>query len=107
MMLSSQLPYTYVHLICMLAHFAALMSALTTGLTTALADTNLQICCQAVAMFCLCTVYLGVLSLTAVIQDPFGDDILDFPFPEMQRMLARGCKLGGERCFSLQLQRVL
>lgn len=96
MMVSCALPFTYTHLICLLVHSAVLLAACKCGLKAALARTELQAVCEALFCLCLCAVYLGLLHLVAIIEQPFGDDLLDIALSFQRQQLNRGCKMGGE-----------
>jgi hypothetical protein len=100
MMVSCPLPFTYTHLICLLVHCAVLLAACKCGLQQALSKTNLQVVCEALFCLCLCAVYLGLLHLVAIIEKPFGDELLDVACAWQYQQLHRGCKLGGEKAWS-------
>merc|ERR1719161_594166 len=79
MQLNSQLPFSYSHLLSALVQGAVVLASVRCAMLSALADTLLSILCQTVFTTAISMVYLGLLSLSAVIADPFGDDIIDFP----------------------------
>lgn len=93
MQLNSQLPFAYAHLITTLVHGATMLSAVKTGMVVAVADTYLSIVCNVFFCFALSLVYLGLLALSAVIADPFGDDVIDLPAAQLQRQLWKGCNM--------------
>lgn len=81
MMLQSPLPFPYTHLVCLLVHFTAVITSAKVGLVlgTASTLTNAQICCEAFTVLAVNALYTGLLCLAAVLMDPFGDDLVDFP----------------------------
>jgi hypothetical protein len=88
MYLNVRLPFPYAHVITLLVNITCIATAATAGLQ--LAITN-----SLTAMFCIFSftclvigVFLGLLALAAVIADPFGEDIADFPFEYLQANLA-------------------
>lgn len=93
MQLNSQLPFTYSHLIATLTQGAVILSFVKCGMAAALADSGLAIGCEILFTCSIAMVYLGLLSMTAVIADPFGEDIIDLPASHMQQQLWRGCSV--------------
>lgn len=93
MQMNSQLPFAYCHLITTLVQGSVLLSSVKCGMLVALATSPLAVACESTFHVCLSMVYLGLLSMTAVIADPFGDDVIDFPAAQMQQQLWRGCCL--------------
>jgi predicted membrane chloride channel (bestrophin family) len=93
MQMNSQLPFAYCHLITTLVQGSVLLSSVKCGMLVSLATSPLAVACETTFHICLSMVYLGLLSMTAVIADPFGDDVIDFPAAQMQQQLWRGCCL--------------
>lgn len=91
--MNAQLPFAYCHLITMLVQFSVFLSAVKCGLMIALSDTWVSLVCEAGFSCGMCTVYLGLLALSAVIADPFGDDLIDFPAAQMFDQLWQGCSV--------------
>merc|ERR1719160_514840 len=89
--MNSQLPFAYTHLIAALVHGAVLLSVVKCGILSALADSALAVFCEICLSFFLSMVYLGLLSMTAVIADPFGDDIIDLPAESFRCELWKTC----------------
>lgn len=81
MFLCTQLPFAYVHLLTWLVHVQNLVVALNAGLVISQSyDTDLQKCIMEVLLaLVVCLIYQGLLSISYVIEDPFGDDLMDFP----------------------------
>merc|ERR1719498_12433 len=80
MQLNSQLPFAYAHLITLLVHVSSIFTVIKCGLRLALASSSLEVVCQVMFAFVLSVCYLGLLSMDAVIADPFGDDVIEsFP----------------------------
>jgi len=82
MHLDTQLPFAYVHFITLLVNMQNLLLAITSGLTlaTALPAADYfiviqQVLTTAIIVFC----YQALLTISYTIEDPFGDDVLDFP----------------------------
>lgn len=93
MQMNSQLPFSYCHLVAILVQGSSLLSAIRCGMQIALADSVLRMVCLAMFSFCLSAVYLGLFTMTAVLADPFGDDVIDFPVAHMEAQLWKGCQL--------------
>jgi len=82
MHLDTQLPFAYVHLITLLVNVQNLLMAVTSGLklATAIPGGNFfiiiqQVLTTGIIVFC----YQALLTISYTIEDPFGDDVLDFP----------------------------
>merc|ERR1711953_40103 len=89
MMLTSPLPFPYVHVVTLLVQFAALFRCMTVGLTLAIDPklSALKITCELLQVTIMNSLYLGLLMFTAVIADPFGEDLVDFPAPKFHHRL--------------------
>eukprot|EP00747_Dinoflagellata_sp_TGD_P076488 gnl/TRDRNA2_/TRDRNA2_159168_c1_seq1.p1 gnl/TRDRNA2_/TRDRNA2_159168_c1~~gnl/TRDRNA2_/TRDRNA2_159168_c1_seq1.p1 ORF type:complete len:440 (+),score=66.94 gnl/TRDRNA2_/TRDRNA2_159168_c1_seq1:1-1320(+) len=79
MQMSTQLPFPYAHLVTILVHGASFAITIKCGVKTAISDSVMAVICEIFFDLVLICVYLGLLALTAVIADPFGDDAIDFP----------------------------
>merc|ERR1719399_1900303 len=90
MQMTSQLPFAYAHLLCFLVHGAMVLNATTAGLLIALASCRTAVICQIWQTLGMGIIYLGLLSMSSIISDPFGDDIIDFPQAKLQQELWRG-----------------
>jgi len=80
--LYTQLPFAYVHLLTWLVNVQNFVVAVTGGVVFAIAldQGNYVKCAQEVFMIIIvCVIYEGLLDITYVIHDPFGDDLMDFP----------------------------
>lgn len=78
--LRTQLPFAYVHLVACLAHIQNLAAALHGGLKISLEFHNTETWIREIGMATVvCLIYQGLLGLSYIIEDPFGDDMLDFP----------------------------
>jgi hypothetical protein len=82
MYLDTQLPFAYVHLITLLVNVQNILMAIKSGLIFAKAvpDSGYfkmmqQVLSTAVIVF----IYQALLTISYMIMDPFGDDVLDFP----------------------------
>jgi len=90
MMLTSQLPFPYVHLVCLLVHFVLFFSCMRCGLqlgTQAVTPGVMTIVVQMLSVITINALYSGLLCLTVVLMDPFGDDVVDFPAALFQHRL--------------------
>jgi len=82
MHLDTQLPFAYVHLITLLVNLQNLLMAITAGLTLAAAIPGGEIFIiiqQVLSTSLICFCYQALLTISYTIEDPFGDDVLDFP----------------------------
>jgi hypothetical protein len=80
--MQSQLPFAYVHLVTLLVNMNNMIMALKCGMVMArqLKQENYMYAgCQLVFLFSVPLLYQGLLSVSYVIHDPFGEDLLDFP----------------------------
>lgn len=80
--LLTQLPFAYVHLLAWLVNVQNVVIAVKSGIVIELALKQGQVAkvVQETTMCVLvCLIYQGLLSISYVVQDPFGDDLLDFP----------------------------
>jgi len=80
--LDTQLPFAYVHLITFLVNVQNFVFAILSGVTVAVnfaAQNATGIIQQIIACFLVVLIYQSLLQITALIEDPFGDDVLDFP----------------------------
>lgn len=89
MMLSSPLPFPYVHLVCLLVHLSALFQCLQAGFSLG-EDVNLtpqRMFCELTFIVAMNSLYCGLLCLAAVLWNPFGDDAIDFPMGSLHHRL--------------------
>eukprot|EP00746_Dinoflagellata_sp_MGD_P035507 gnl/MRDRNA2_/MRDRNA2_185019_c0_seq1.p1 gnl/MRDRNA2_/MRDRNA2_185019_c0~~gnl/MRDRNA2_/MRDRNA2_185019_c0_seq1.p1 ORF type:complete len:328 (+),score=43.39 gnl/MRDRNA2_/MRDRNA2_185019_c0_seq1:100-984(+) len=92
--LNTQLPFAYVHLITFLVNLQNLVIAVKSGVIFALAWSESDISKMASQVFmCItvCVIYQGLLAISYVIQDPFGEDLLDFPIMAYSEYVAQSC----------------
>lgn len=92
--LQTQLPFAYVHLLTLLVNVNNLVISIKCGAVfiVALAKDDHQTMAYQVLMFLLVPVlYHGLLSISYVIHDPFGEDMLDFPIAAFVEYVAQCC----------------
>jgi predicted membrane chloride channel (bestrophin family) len=80
--LDTQLPFAYVHLIILLVNLNNLLIGIQSGLKFVVAyrrEEYLTLCSEALFLFLVPLCYQGLLTITYIIHDPFGEDMLDFP----------------------------
>jgi len=78
--MQTQLPFAYVHLVACLTHVQNVLVAIHGGLMISLDFGGTEVWLRELGMaVVVCLVYQGLLALTYVIENPFGDDLLDFP----------------------------
>lgn len=80
----TQLPFGYVHLIAWLVSIQNLVVSIKSGviisISFSLPEPDLQRCAfELVSGMLMCMLYQAMVTVTYVIHDPFGEDILDFP----------------------------
>lgn len=82
MYLDTQLPFGYVHLMTLLVNLQNLVMALKAGIlfahAYALDKPNLMVQ-QCISCLVIVLLYQGILQISYVIADPFGDDVINFP----------------------------
>jgi len=82
MYLDTQLPFGYVHLMTLLVNLQNMVMTLKAGIlfaqAFALGNTNLMLQ-QSVSCMVIVLLYQGILQISYVIADPFGDHIINFP----------------------------
>jgi hypothetical protein len=91
----TQLPFAYVHLITLLVNLNNLVVAVKCGfvMARAVATENYQeMFNQALMLVIVPLLYHGLLAISYVIQDPFGEDMLDFPIAAYQEYVAQCCE---------------
>jgi len=82
MYLDTQLPFAYVHLITLLVNVQNLLMGLKSGLTFAVAiptNNTFVMLQQVLTTVIIVVIYQALLTISYMIMDPFGDDVLDFP----------------------------
>merc|ERR1719440_786937 len=92
--LKTQLPFAYVHLLTLLVNVNNLVVSIKCGAVfiVALANDDHQTMGYQFLMLMLVPVlYHGLLSISYVIQDPFGEDVLDFPIAAFVEYVAQCC----------------
>merc|ERR1712066_560241 len=86
--LDTQLPFPYVHLITFIVNVQNLTLAVKCGaaFAVAMAQDNVEVMVgQVIIVLLVGTVYQGLLSISYVVQDPFGEDLLDLPLNYLAR----------------------
>jgi hypothetical protein len=92
--LTTQLPFAYVHLITFLVNVQNIVVAVKSGVVFAGAyyDNDASIMVNQVIMcVTVCMIYQGLLAISYVIHDPFGEDVLDFPIMAYSEYVAQSC----------------
>lgn len=92
--LQTQLPFAYVHLITLIVNMNNIVLSMTCGtiFTISFSNHDYQTMAYQVLKFILVPVlYHGLLSISYVIHDPFGDDMLDFPIAAFIKYVAECC----------------
>merc|ERR1719440_1212261 len=92
--LKTQLPFAYVHLLTLLVNVNNLIVSIKCGAVfiVAMAQDDVQTMGYQFLMLMLVPVlYHGLLSISYVIQDPFGEDMLDFPIAAFVEYVAQCC----------------
>lgn len=82
MFLQTQLPFVYVHLITLLVDVNNVLFILKCGVISAVAfmsEDYQRLSAEILTCTCVPILYRGLLSISYVIHDPFGEEILDFP----------------------------
>lgn len=92
--LETQLPFAYVHLITLLVNVNNLIICIKCAVvfSKGLVNNDPQTMGYQLLMFLLVPVlYQGLLSISYVIHDPFGEDMLDFPIAAFAEYVAKSC----------------
>lgn len=85
--LGTQLPFAYVHLVTFLVNLNNLVMAIKCGVVfgSSMKTKNwIQAASQVIFIFVVPLLYQGLLSVSYIIHDPFGEDLLDFPVMAFQ-----------------------
>mmetsp|Transcript_97792 Transcript_97792/g.224228 ORF Transcript_97792/g.224228 Transcript_97792/m.224228 type:complete len:501 (+) Transcript_97792:39-1541(+) len=80
--LKTQLPFTYVHLIVMLVTFNNCLLSVKCGVWIALGvaeSSSLKVGVQVIYVLVVPLLYNALLCVSYILEDPFGEDLLDFP----------------------------
>eukprot|EP00746_Dinoflagellata_sp_MGD_P009422 gnl/MRDRNA2_/MRDRNA2_119164_c0_seq1.p1 gnl/MRDRNA2_/MRDRNA2_119164_c0~~gnl/MRDRNA2_/MRDRNA2_119164_c0_seq1.p1 ORF type:complete len:508 (-),score=80.53 gnl/MRDRNA2_/MRDRNA2_119164_c0_seq1:15-1538(-) len=108
--LNTQLPFAYVHLVTLLVNVNNLVMAWKCGLVFAVSvfdGESQRAVNQLLYIFLVPMLYHGLLSISYIIHDPFGEDMLDFPimaFQEYMNETAASIIDGTGKCPGLKLQ---
>merc|ERR1712151_1422883 len=92
--MDTQLPFPYVHLITFIVNVQNLTLAVKCGaaFAVAMAQNNIEVMIgQVIIVLLVGTVCQGLLSISYVVQDPFGEDLLDLPLNHFARYVAQSC----------------
>lgn len=109
----TKLPFAYVHLITFFVNLHHLVAAIETGyfVTKYLAqDKYFGVCISVGSLVVMIIIYQGLLGISYMILDPFGDDVLDFPVRHYMRFVAANVDalLGAQdHCPALRLEKDL
>mmetsp|Transcript_17716 Transcript_17716/g.39047 ORF Transcript_17716/g.39047 Transcript_17716/m.39047 type:complete len:471 (+) Transcript_17716:99-1511(+) len=93
--LTTQLPFAYVHLITFIVNTNNIVVCVKCALkfSKAFAQGNaIGMVSEGVFLFIVPLLYQGLLVVTYIIHDPFGEDMLDFPVLAYQDYVASTCK---------------
>lgn len=107
--LRTQLPFAYVHLVTFLVNLNNLVVSVKCGMVLAMAikaEVWSQCVNQVLFLFIVPPLYQGLLGISHVIHDPFGEDLLDFPvmaFQEYTNESAVVVTASGWRCPALKV----
>jgi len=111
--LDTQLPFAYVHLITLLVNVQNLIIAVKSGVVFATAipaGNTLLMVQQVFVVITVCLIYQGLLGISYMVLDPFGDDLLDFPIKAYTSYIAASCDamyMAQEECPALDDERDL
>jgi len=97
MMLTSPLPFPYVHLVTCLVHLSAMFGCFKSGVLLATAGSDINfggIVTEMLFLLSMNALYSGLLCLAVVLTNPFADDCVDFPAANFQ------CRLWKSQLFS-------
>jgi len=106
--LRTQLPFAYVHLVTFMVNLNNFFVAIKCGILFALAVKQREPSRALNQFFFVCIVpplYQGLLTISFVIHDPFGEDLLDFPvmaFQEYMNEASVTMTCMGSRCPALK-----
>jgi len=92
--LRTQLPFAYVHLVTFLVNLNNLVVSFKCGMVMAMAmkaGSWSQCVNQVLFLFVVPPLYQGLLGISHVIHDPFGEDLLDFPVMAFQEYTNESC----------------
>lgn len=92
--LQTQLPFAYVHLLTLLVNVNNIVVAIKCGAVFIVAmakDDHQTMGYQLLMLVLVPVLYHGLLSISYVIQDPFGEDMLDFPIAAFVDYVAQCC----------------
>lgn len=92
--LKTQLPFAYVHLLTLLVNVNNLVVSIKCGIVFIVAlakDDHQTMGYQFLMLMLVPVLYHGLLSISYVIQDPFGEDVLDFPIAAFVEYVAQCC----------------
>jgi hypothetical protein len=92
--LRTQLPFAYVHLVTFLVNLNNLVVSVKCGVVLAMAmkaEAWPQCVNQLLYILVVPPLYQGLLGISHVIHDPFGEDLLDFPVMAFQEITNESC----------------
>merc|ERR1719506_2190762 len=92
--LKTQLPFAYVHLVTFLVNLNNLVVSIKCGVVLAMAmkaEAWPQCVNQLLYILVVPPLYQGLLGISHVIHDPFGEDLLDFPVMAFQEITNESC----------------
>lgn len=94
--LRTQLPFTYVHLITLLVNLHNVVNTVKCSAVFMVAicsepRQNQRALYQIIMMILLPVCYQGLLTISYIIHDPFGEDLLDFPVAAYAEYVSHSC----------------
>jgi predicted membrane chloride channel (bestrophin family) len=100
--LSTQIPFAYVHLINLIVNCNNIVASARCGMFIAIALKNMiegevksediwGLVSYTIILFVVPVVYHGLLAISYVVQDPFGEEVLDFPINAFSEYVFESC----------------
>eukprot|EP00930_Biecheleria_cincta_P086201 TRINITY_DN75527_c0_g1_i1.p1 TRINITY_DN75527_c0_g1~~TRINITY_DN75527_c0_g1_i1.p1 ORF type:complete len:574 (-),score=93.11 TRINITY_DN75527_c0_g1_i1:513-2234(-) len=90
MMLTSPVPFSYVHIVCLLVQFYVMFACVASGIqlgTDTEAPSAAAVVTEIIMISAQNALYLALLCLTTVLDNPFTDEVIDFPAMHLQSRL--------------------
>lgn len=87
MMLTSPVPFSYVHIVCLLVQFYVMFACVASGIqlgTEAETPSIAAVFTEIIMISAQNALYLALLCLTTVLDNPFTDEVIDFPAMHLQ-----------------------
>eukprot|EP00931_Biecheleriopsis_adriatica_P099735 TRINITY_DN7443_c0_g1_i2.p1 TRINITY_DN7443_c0_g1~~TRINITY_DN7443_c0_g1_i2.p1 ORF type:complete len:542 (+),score=96.94 TRINITY_DN7443_c0_g1_i2:67-1692(+) len=90
MILTSPVPFPYVHLVCLVVQGYTIFTCLESGIllgTQSEVPPAVAFLSQMIVVTMINSIYLALLCLTTVLDNPFTDEVIDFPAANLQSRL--------------------